>query len=385
MRKGFSLFLLAFSFYGHSSNEILYLEKGYKPRGKNDPIVKKYLHPKNAKLTLVEKLNEMLKSGKYRFAEVNSIEHEDIPEIDENILISQKATAGWHFDNINAHKVANLIPSPKEVIVAVCDSGFEERHPDLKGRSVPGFSFVGDTRDTSPNTHHGTMVSGVIVGAQNTDYNSEGIAPFVKVMPLKITNKKGSTSLSTIVECIKYGVDHGAKVINVSFTGVQNKSIEAAGEYARKNGALLVYSAGNQGRNRYRWPDHSNVFVIGGTQEGNTRWNCNRWVIKRCGSNYGPIIDIVAPAKDVLTTRAFMTFGGEKYSMPNGTSFSAPIASAVAALIFSVNPRFTPEIVEDIMTRTTQNVGSGSQYVYGYGLIDTYEAVKLALKREHLY
>ena len=88
---------------------------------------------------------------------------------------------------------------------------------------------------------------------------------------------------------------------------------------------------------------------------------------------------MVAPARNIFTTRAFVTFGGDTHSAPNGTSFSAPIVSAIAALIYSINPNFTADQVEDIIQSTTQTVGSGSTYVYGHGLVDAEAAVKKAL------
>ena len=380
MRKGISLILL-FAFCNvFAANELLYIEKDqYRLKSDLSTIIKKYIHPLRSRKTLKQVRDEMMRTGKYKFVEFNSVESEDIPEFNEdNDTFEFINSAPWHFTTINADKAASLVKSPQDVVVAVCDSGYEEGHEDLRGRSVAGFSFVDQNYDTRPNTHHGTMVAGIIVGRENSLVNASGIAPFVKIMPLKITTKKGSTTLSTIVDCIKYGADNGAKVINVSFTGVNNDSIEEAGRYARERGALLVYSAGNQGRNRRTWPDHKNVFIIGGTQQNNSRWNCNRWY-KKCGSNFGDFVDVVAPAKDVFTTRAYVTFGGDTHSDPNGTSFSAPIVSAIAALVFSVNPNFSPDQVEDIISSTTQTVGSGSNYVYGYGQVDAEAAVKKAL------
>jgi thermitase len=384
MRKGISILLLCLSFNALAVNELLYMEKAqFQSKSDKNRIIKKYRHPINSTRSILEVLKIMLNSGKYQFVELNTVQYEDIPRLEDNTPIDQDLdqllnTTPWHFTNINAHKAAGLIKNPKEITVAVCDSGYEEYHGDLQGRSVPGFSLIDNTYDTSPNTHHGTMVSGIIVGRKNSITNSSGIAPFVKILPLRITTKQGSTTLETIVNCIKLATDRGAKVVNVSFTGVNNDSIEAAGKYARERGTLVVYSAGNQGRNRRFWPDHKNVFIIGGIQQGNTRWNCNRWY-KLCGSNFGEFVDVVAPARDVFTTRAYVTFGGDTHSAPNGTSFAAPIVSAVAALVYSVNPNFTPDQVENIISSTTQTVGSGSSYVYGHGLVDAEAAVKKAL------
>lgn len=387
MRKGFSALLLCLSLNTLAAHELLYIEKdAHRSKQDRDIIVKSLAIPR-ASLESVRE--QMLATGKYKFVEINSVLFEDIPQEQEDLVGDNTSALPWHFLNINAHKVTNLsFRSSREVVVAVCDSGLEENHADLLGKSVLGYSFVDNPMDTSPNTHHGTMVAGIIVGEYNSKYNTSGIAPQVKIMPLRITTKKGSTTLKTIVDCIKYAADNGAKVINVSFTGVNNDSIEEAGLYARKRGSLLVYSAGNQGRNRKSWPDHKNVLIVGGTEKviggsvfDSTRWNCNKWYMT-CGSNFGDFVDVVAPARSIFTTRAYVTFGGKKYSNPNGTSFSAPIVSGIAALIFSINPNFTPAEVERIIKSSTRKVGSGSEYVYGAGTVDAEKAVMLAISEK---
>lgn len=345
---------------------------------KNNPsknqIVEKLLTNKSTSKEDLEKIKaEMINSGEYKFVEFDTTEYEATDSNDSALALS----GGWQHNAIDTSGAWPLIKNPSEVIVAVCDSGLESTHDDLQNVSVPGHSFVGDAFDTTPTTHHGTMVSGLISGQQNLEYKTSGIAPFVKIMPIRIANSSGSSSLSTIVECIKYGADHGAKVINVSFTGVNNYSIEEAGKYAADRGALLVYSAGNQGKYR-DYPDHKNVLIVGGIEKSKYRWNCSTWY-KKCGSNYGNFIDLVAPARGVLTTMAYNTLGGSKYDEVNGTSFSAPIVSAVAALIYSVNPYFTPSQVESILKETSETLGE--EYVYGSGLVNAKKAVELALTR----
>lgn len=382
MKKGIFLVLaLVCTAASAQMNELLYVEKEQKNKAANSSFnLKKYVHTQKSTQDIENVRQQMIRSGKYKFVEYNTIEKQAMIEEEfEPKADKSNFEENWHTDNINAREALALIPNPQEVIVAVCDSGYEEDHADLQGGSVPGYSLVDNSYDTSPNTHHGTMVSGIIVGQPNNLRATSGIAPFVKVMPLKITTTKGSTTMSRIVDCIKYGADNGAKVINVSFTGVQSQSVEEVSRYAREKGALVVYSAGNQGRNRGSYPDHKNVLIVGGTQKGDVRWNCNRWWGKKCGSNYGHFVDIVAPARDVFTTRAHVTFGGDEYSTPNGTSFSAPIVSAVAALVYGVNPNFTPSEVEQILIKTASDIGS--EYVFGAGLVNAKKAVELALKK----
>lgn len=346
------------------SQSLLYVKKN----DKSGQAVSKLNLSQKSNISIQELKRKMLLSGKYEFVE------EDVKLYEDSFTESPIKSNGlaWHHGSIDTAGAQQMIKSPNQVVVAVCDSGFEEKHPDLKGRSIAGFNFVDINRDTSPNTHHGTMVSGIIAGKYNSEFGTTGIAPFVKVMPLKITTTKGSTSLSTIVDCIKYAADNGAKVVNVSFTGVGNQSIQAAGKYARAKGTLLVYSAGNQGGNK-KYPDHKDVLIVGGTQPGDVRWKCG-W---RCGSNYGEFVDLVAPAKSIMTTRAFYSKGGDLYGSPNGTSFSAPIVSAIAALVYSVNPFFTPTEVEEILLQSSLELNN--EYVFGRGLVNAKRAVELAL------
>ena len=351
-----------------SSTELIYKKKG------SVALYEKIeISTKNSR-SIASVLDLMNKSNRYEFVEKNEIENEIAPVYDS----VKGLDGGWHHKNINTKAALDLLVNTHKVIIAVCDSGFEKNHRYLKEQSVQGHSFLDGTSDTSPNTHHGTMVSGLIVGLQNDNVNTVGIAKHLKVMPLKITNKSGSSSTSTIADCIKYAADKGAKVINVSFTGVNRRVIQSAGKYASDRGALLVYSAGNQGQRRKvkNYPDFKNVLIVGGTEISNEKWNCGF----RCGSNWGHNIDIVAPARNVFTTRANITFGGDEYSSPSGTSFSAPIVSAVAGLVYSVNPFFTAAEVEDILKQSA--IELGSEYKYGAGLVDAEKAVSIAISNK---
>jgi subtilisin family serine protease len=348
-----------------SGNQII-----FKKKNSNSIYEKINVSNKNSR-SISSIVEEMNNSGLYEFVEIDTIEKE-IEPIYEN---SKGLEGGWHHTNIRTEQAQNLLTNPHDVVIAVCDSGFEEGHSDLAGQSVPGHSFVDGTNDTSPNTHHGTMVSGLIVGLTNQNVNTSGIANHLKVMPLKITSKRGSTSISTIADCIKYAADHGAKVINVSFTGVNQRVIQTAGKYASDRGALLVYAAGNHGLRRKvsNYPDHKNVLIVGGTEPDNSKWDCGT----NCGSNWGHNLDISAPARNIFTTRANITFGGKEYSSPSGTSFAAPIVSAVAGLVYSVNPFFTAAEVEDILKQSAFDLGN--EYEHGAGLVDAEKAVSIAL------
>lgn len=309
-----------------------------------------------------ETVIQMLEAtGAVDFAESNRIEFE----------IGYRATDPdfndqWHHENMEDEKAWEITTGRSDIVVAVCDSGVEAQHEDLKGNVLsPGYNFVTNKAESRPSTSHGTMVAGVIASLNNYK-GGVGVAPNSKILPLKITTN-GSTSLSTIARCIRYGADQGAKVINVSFTGINSSTVSAAGKYARDKGSLLIYAAGNQGNNQTNYPDWINVVAVGATTSQDKRSSF---------SNYGNFIDVVAPGSAIFTTAPYITRGTSKYKSVNGTSFAAPIAAGVAALIWSVNPEFTPEQVEKFLVDGADDLGNS--YVYGAGRVNSYQSVSLA-------
>lgn len=359
---------------GHTG-ELLYKLKDHKNQKAFSHHIVEVYKPHQKSVEDLETIRQkMLATGKYKFVEYNTFEttanlvEGTDPELDKQ----------WQHQNIETKLAWDYTLGSKDTIVAVCDSGIEAAHEDLKKNTLPGHSFLNNDQSNTPTTSHGTFVAGLIAAEINNNLGVAGVAPKVKVLPLKIANTKGGSSLKKIVDCIKYAADYGVQVINVSFTGVNSMSVEEAGIYARERGALLVYSAGNQGKNRRSYPDHAHVLIVGATNKQDKRWTYRKNFFQRGGSNYGPFIDVVAPGHKVYSTHSYITQGGDKYRSGSGTSYSAPIVSAIAALIFSINPELTPDEVEKIINLSTDIIGD--EYYYGAGRVNAYQAVKLALQ-----
>ncbi len=336
----------------------------------------------HTKADIADIKQKMIDSGKYEFVEYNTIETNDLRDTGEiDLKNDPNFNTQWQHRKIETLRAWDTTQGLNETLVAVCDSGVEKNHEDLKGRVLDkGWDFVDRDSDANPVTSHGTFVAGLIAATADNALGGAGVAPEVKILPLRITDENGSTSMRTITDCIRYAANAGARVINVSFTGVQSSSVESAGKYARRKGALLVYSAGNQGQNRSSWPDHKNVLAVGATNSYDNRWTYRTSDNKIGGSNYGYFVDLVAPGHNMFSTTTYLTHnqGSAPYRRGSGTSYSAPIASAVAALIFSVNPSLTPDEVEEIMINSCDKIGD--QYYFGAGRVNAYQAVKLALK-----
>ncbi len=274
----------------------------------------------------------------------------------------------WQHVNIRSAGAWDITTGSTQVIVAVCDTGVDLGHPDLASRLVlPGWNTYLNNTNCMDTHGHGTMVAGFAAAAGNNGIGVAGVAWNVRILPIRITfaDGGGSAYVSDIGEAITYGADHGAKVVNVSFSGYSSSTIISAADYAQGKGTLVVIAAANDGVDLTGSPDPASIVLVGATTTADTRASF---------SNYGTPIDVVAPGVNVWST-----IMGGGYGYGSGTSFSSPITAGLAALIFSVNPSLTPQAVEGCIESTCKDLGSvGEDGVFGFGLIQADAAVAKA-------
>jgi len=274
----------------------------------------------------------------------------------------------WWLTDVHAPTAWDITTGQASIIVAVCDTGVQATHPDLAAHLLPGYNTYLNNSNSEDTYGHGTMVAGCIGAIGNNGIGVAGMAWNIKILPIRITyaDGVGSAYVSDMAEGLTYAADHGAKVINCSFSGFNASAIESASKYARGKGALVCFAAGNSAVNMTTgYPDTTNIVVVGATTASETLAS---W------SNYGAPIDVVAPGVNILTTTM-----GSSYATVNGTSFASPIVAGLAALVFSVNPNFTPNDVEQIIKATAKDLGAaGKDNVFGYGLVQADLAVALA-------
>jgi len=212
-----------------------------------------------------------------------------------------------------------------DVVVAVIDSGVAASHPDLAGKLLPGYDYL--HRDSEPDDEvgHGTAVAGIIAAAADSQGITGG-APGVRLLPLKVGDQSGASSL-LIAEAIYGAIERGAQVINLSLgADTPSATLERAIEQAYDQGIVVVAAAGNT-PDAVTFPaSYPEVIAVGGaTADG-----------KRLASFSSRLtrVDLIAPAENVLTT----SWDGQEpdWEPRTGTSFAAPIVSAAAALVRSI-------------------------------------------------
>jgi subtilisin family serine protease len=278
----------------------------------------------------------------------------------------------------------DVTPGSRSVVVAVVDTGVLWTHPDLLANmwsntdGTHGKDFIdGDLNPMDPDPtplFHGTGVAGVIAAILNNGQGVAGTAQ-VSVMALRALGTNGQgTSLNTS-EAIRWAVNHGARVINLSLgtndtsLGPAPTDIQLAVDYAWRRGALIVAAAGNAGVASLDYPARlPNVVSVAATDETGRRASF---------SNYGSGLDISAPGNRILTLD-----GNNNVHYTFGTSFAAPFVTGVASLLLSMDENLTNVELWNILNTTAVQPGGGSgpNSNFGWGVVNAWNALN-ALSR----
>ena len=311
----------------------------------------------------------------------------------------------FHHNMIETVKAWDITKGIRELVVAVTDNEFQIDHKDLQTTwwtnpneipdnnidddqngyvdDVYGWDFIGKDNDVdaTEESTHGTHVSGIIAATANNTLGGTGIAPGVRVMPLRWYGEEGSWTSAVIAETYRYAVDMGASIITTSYNVdglVDDELYLDTIKYIRDNDILLFNSAGNSGQKDPARQKLEEVILVCSVKSKKASDQDK----KSSFSNYGTGIDICAPGDPIYSTIQNWAWGNpvqDKYGELQGTSMAAPAAAAVAALIWSANPNFTDEEVRQRLYDSADNIDSkNSRYQgqLGAGRINAYSAVK---------
>ncbi len=261
------------------------------------------------------------------------------------------ANAQWAWETVglaNAQKISR----GQGIIIAVLDTGLAPDHPLLNSNITAGYNFVGMNNDIYDRGNsidddgdgimdgfvgHGTHVSGIIVTE----------APGVQVMPIRVLNSEGIGTYWEVAAGIKYAVDHGADVINMSMSAPRlTPSLKDALDYASAHGVIVVSAAGTGEGSNYP-AAYSNPLAIGvgATDENdNVAWFSGGQITDT---------DVYAPGANIYSAYPY-----NGYALASGTSMSSPVVAGETALLLSRYPGWTPEqVVQRIMGNTNPVIG----------------------------
>ena len=295
----------------------------------------------------------------------------------QSSLSNINAPGGWEFEK-------GLSPN---VTVAVIDTGVDNSHPDLPAASKLLTAYARHFPNSGPDDGsyndicgHGTMVAGVASAATDNGVGIAGVSWGAKILPIRVFDDCNGTDETTIVKAVNYVVakattnptDFGRVVINLSLgsTSTVSGALSDSIQSALNNNVVVVAAAGNAdpangiGYDVQFPAKFSGVIAVGATDSSDSRASF---------STRGPELSVTAPGVSVLSTAK-----GGGYSNGTGTSFSAPHAAGLAALILSADPSASTASVRSIMEQTADDLGSpGRDDDYGAGRINVFKAMRL--------
>lgn len=273
----------------------------------------------------------------------------------------------WGVKQIGADIYAKYVKNitDERIVVAVVDSGVYE-HSFLKDRIVDGGKdFVDNDVDPDDKHSHGTHVAGTIVDC------TPGLN--VMILPVRVLGADNMGSSLAISLGIRYAVDQGARVLNLSLStrGGINSTMDSAVIYAVNNGCTVIAAAGNAKKDTANIsPAHlKECIVVSAIDENLEKADFELW-----GTNWGESVDVAAPGVNVISCVPELVQGsttGEKTVSMSGTSMATPHISALAAMLKLEFPSLSPSEIESKIISSCTDLGEkGWDPYYGWGIPD---------------
>lgn len=278
-----------------------------------------------------------------------------------------------------------------QIIVAVVDTGVDGTHPDLKGNVLDGHYFLTEigpdrklvtrqgelkgTENTDDNGH-GTHVAGIIAATRNNGEGIAGVAPGVKILPVKVLDSRSQGYVEDAARGIIWATDHGARVINLSLgSPEESKVVRDAVRYALDRGVVVVAASGNDGKPQVYYPAaQPGVVAVSAIEKIGGGFALPSF------ANYGEELTTVAPGVGIWSTypRELDNDGDpDGYRSWTGSSSAVPFVSGLAALILARNPSLTVDEVRTIIKYSGESLGGITTEAQRWGLANARRALGL--------
>jgi subtilisin family serine protease len=312
----------------------------------------------------------------------------------------------WYLSYSGFYAPWITLPSFEPIPVAVIDSGVDVSHPDLAGKILDAESFVGGSAKTDA-LGHGTFVAGLIGAGVDNGVGIAGLAPSAQLLVAKVVTKSRAIPVEAEAKAIRWAVDNGARVINMSLGGIRDpldperdtySRLEAdAVAYAISNGVVVVAAVGNSDQapaSPWKYASYPAALphVLGVSAVSDTG------TVPTFSNRDRIYNDIAAPGLRILSAlprqltsrypscsdQGYSICGPEEYREAQGTSFAAPQVSAAAAVLLSLRPTLRPEQVTALLQTTAVDLelstgcaacGAGRDAYSGEGRLDVEAAV----------
>ena len=305
---------------------------------------------------------------------------EQIYFVEENESVTE-GSEQWYLNAIQAQKSWSIAKG-KDILVSVVDTGIDTDHEDLTDGIVQAVSVIpheyyDGSKSIVFNSNyegredcmgHGTHVAGII-GARQNKIGVVGVAPDCRIMSVKaleLYKGKGAGKSGWIAAAIRYSIEQGARIINLSIGGsaVTDPLLEKVIGEAAEAGCIVVCAAGNiTGEPQVFYPAaYEHTITVGATGKD------GKWI---SFSNYGDYLDIVAPGEAIYST----VIGG--YGTKSGTSMACGVVTGEIALLLEKNKSLNEQDILKLMKqRAVRENGGAKDPKMGYGFLDAYKLLK---------
>jgi len=317
----------------------------------------------------------------------------------------------WYLTQSRFYESWLTLPAFEPIPVAVIDSGVDAGHPELAGKVLGAKSFVGGSA-RQDSLGHGTFVAGLIAAGVDNGIGIAGLAPSAELLVAKVVTRSRAIPVEAEAKAIRWAVENGARVINMSLGGVRDpldpsgdtySRLEAdAVAYAISNGAVVVAAVGNspEGQSPGKYASYPaalpHVLGVSATNDtGGIPDFSNRDRI--FNDMAAPGLQIISILPRTLTARfpacaeqGYSSCGPDEYREAQGTSFAAPQVSAAAAVLLSLRPTLRTEQVTEILRSTTVDLNEatgcsacavGRDAHSGWGRLDVAAAIAALAKQ----
>lgn len=337
-----------------------------------------------SKIKYEEELRKYTRRAKDLESFERYVNHQE--EVLKKYLRKQDLTAA----DVRAVKTkSEMVNEAKKVMLDLYDKGFTRKDlSDMQKRSNDFLTYYlnldfnprmlvnddpenisdlnyGNNDVKGPRSFHGTFVAGVIAAIRGNGQGPDGLANHVEIMTLRVV-PDGDERDKDVALAIRYAVDNGADIINMSFGkyfSITRGILDDAVRYAGNHNVLMIHSAGNEADNLDLTEHYPSAILADGSKVSN--WitvGATSDILNKefCGvfSNYGAEnVDLFAPGVNIVSLAP-----DGKYEMGDGTSFSGPVVSGVAALVWSYYPELTAIQLKDILLESSTKYPKAKVY-----------------------
>ena len=345
-------------------------------------------HDRTVPPTLVRELSQL---PMVESATIGDIGYADLPELQPmQMSVETGARSRQRIGVPEAHQL--FTHGDPSITVAVLDTGVDLNHPELAEALLPGYDFVdiingagefvgdflGFDEDPEDEVGHGTHVAGII--AAKGDRLPPGVVPQCRILPVRVLgamkkgNKRvGSGLIDNINTGIKWAIDRGADVINMSL-GVKSTGgglpHQEVVDYAQRQGVTVVAASGNDGKEDSYYPGAlPHVITVGAIDEFDK---------VAPFSTYGKQVDFVAPGTDI-----YSTYIEDGYAFSTGTSHASPFVAGAVALLKSYaltkgGMKLRDRAIKYLLQQTADKVDAHFKHrKAGFGKLNLLDALRL--------